>query len=559
MLINQVLLTLALAIGAQAVFYNSTLNSTLVDTTSFANKTVIPTSSFANITSTVSTSSLNLTSATTSSSLNSTTTKPASSYSSVVNNVTSSISMSATNGASTASSVSISTTSVPTNLPSPKNFTFSSNSIEDGVAHFGFDLTLDDYDFTHCFVNISHSSIDLVPGSAEVSFTSNGEVTKGSSYGSFNQTSFFLTLAGGPSTPITKLSFHYEGVTSNSVASQVFDFWLPVVDKKRSETIYVKYTVEAVIDTKGSSGEVTTSTVSADITPAASDDSSVISTTDSATSSTNTATSFEITSTQAKATSTDEITTSSKAITGSSQVTGTFSNTTDTVKSATSTLEKLTISSVESIASQDEKSTTSTTVASTLDDSTSTASHSSAGAKAFSTTSESQSSKAVSEKSTQSTKDTSALVSTDSVSLETTTLVTITSCNDNKCSLVTSSALLSVETTTIEGTVTEYTTYCPLTASKPSSDISESITKSDLSSEETLAASTVIQVYSSSGAEKSSITVENVPQRTAAEIISTVVTSNKSNSTAVVSSLEGAAGKNSIVPLVVVVPLMFLL
>lgn len=53
---------------------------------------------------------------------------------------------------------------------------------------------------------------------------------------------------------------------------------------------------------------------------------------------------------------------------------------------------------------------------------------------------------------------------TSTVSENTTTLVTITSCHDNACELTTSAALVSIATVTVEGTVTEYTTYCPLTA-----------------------------------------------------------------------------------------------
>lgn len=52
---------------------------------------------------------------------------------------------------------------------------------------------------------------------------------------------------------------------------------------------------------------------------------------------------------------------------------------------------------------------------------------------------------------------------TSTVSENTTTLVTITSCHDNACELTTSAALVSIATVTVEGTVTEYTTYCPLT------------------------------------------------------------------------------------------------
>lgn len=43
-----------------------------------------------------------------------------------------------------------------------------------------------------------------------------------------------------------------------------------------------------------------------------------------------------------------------------------------------------------------------------------------------------------------------------------TTIVTITSCSDHKCTETTSPAIESVATTTVNGVVTEYTTYCPL-------------------------------------------------------------------------------------------------
>lgn len=44
-----------------------------------------------------------------------------------------------------------------------------------------------------------------------------------------------------------------------------------------------------------------------------------------------------------------------------------------------------------------------------------------------------------------------------------TTVATVTSCDENKCSEVPSTAQVSIATTTINGVVTSYTTYCPLT------------------------------------------------------------------------------------------------
>jgi len=171
-----------------------------------------------------------------------------------------------TSSSATSSATASATATIPAGLPATSAFSFPVNSVVDGVANFGFDLALDDYDFSYSFANISSSAIELIPGSAEVSFTSEGDVTTGFTSGSFTKSGFFLTLAGAPSTPISKLSFHYKAYSSSSSASQSFDFWLPVLDSKRAETKYVKYTVVIVADSNGGSGSVTPHIVTADIT-----------------------------------------------------------------------------------------------------------------------------------------------------------------------------------------------------------------------------------------------------------------------------------------------------
>ncbi|XBW35469.1 hypothetical protein QEN19_001042 [Hanseniaspora menglaensis] len=60
---------------------------------------------------------------------------------------------------------------------------------------------------------------------------------------------------------------------------------------------------------------------------------------------------------------------------------------------------------------------------------------------------------------------------TATLSEELTTLITTTSCNSNACSLVSSTALVSVATKTVSGTITEFTTYCPLSADKTASSL----------------------------------------------------------------------------------------
>ncbi|KAK6465472.1 hypothetical protein DFJ63DRAFT_310564 [Scheffersomyces coipomensis] len=56
------------------------------------------------------------------------------------------------------------------------------------------------------------------------------------------------------------------------------------------------------------------------------------------------------------------------------------------------------------------------------------------------------------------------LPGTVTTTLESTTIITITSCSDNKCEATTVPATPAVTTETINGEVTVYTTYCPLTA-----------------------------------------------------------------------------------------------
>ncbi|XBW36312.1 hypothetical protein QEN19_001895 [Hanseniaspora menglaensis] len=84
------------------------------------------------------------------------------------------------------------------------------------------------------------------------------------------------------------------------------------------------------------------------------------------------------------------------------------------------------------------------------------------------------------------------LVST--ISEDKTTLVTITSCKDNACSLTVSPALVSTATSTIEGTVTEFTTYCPLTGE--STNLSTSVITTATSDDEQYSAETTTSTSS---------------------------------------------------------------
>ncbi|CAG98688.1 Ccw12p [Kluyveromyces lactis] len=53
-------------------------------------------------------------------------------------------------------------------------------------------------------------------------------------------------------------------------------------------------------------------------------------------------------------------------------------------------------------------------------------------------------------------------ITTETATESQTTLVTITSCEENKCSESVSEALVSTATVTVNDVITEYTTWCPL-------------------------------------------------------------------------------------------------
>ncbi|CAE6465503.1 AQG_2a_G0010230.mRNA.1.CDS.1 [Saccharomyces cerevisiae] len=53
-------------------------------------------------------------------------------------------------------------------------------------------------------------------------------------------------------------------------------------------------------------------------------------------------------------------------------------------------------------------------------------------------------------------------ITTATVTEESTTLVTITSCEDHVCSETVSPALVSTATVTVNDVITQYTTWCPL-------------------------------------------------------------------------------------------------
>ena len=203
------------------------------------------------------------------------------------------------------------------------------------------------------------------------------------------------------------------GVTS---VSQQFDIYVPVNNLKR-DTAYMKISILATTSSSGSS-ILSTSVVTALEAPLSSNSSS-----------------------------------------SSTSASSTFSSTALTSSSATTSVN------ASSIAQSTVASTTSSAAQSTDSSSVSTASGKLLTASLQVVASSASASLGA------------VPVSTEYQSSDVTTVVTITSCSDNKCSKILSTALESIATTTIEGVATEYTTYCPLTT-----DITSSTVKAVVSS-----------------------------------------------------------------------------
>lgn len=70
---------------------------------------------------------------------------------------------------------------------------------------------------------------------------------------------------------------------------------------------------------------------------------------------------------------------------------------------------------------------------------------------------------------------TSAPEGTQTTTEQLTTVITITSCSDNKCSETAVSAVETLTTVTVNGEVTSYTTYCPLSDIATETDISTTV------------------------------------------------------------------------------------
>ncbi|CAI1577757.1 hypothetical protein SEUBUCD650_0L01750 [Saccharomyces eubayanus] len=93
-----------------------------------------------------------------------------------------------------------------------------------------------------------------------------------------------------------------------------------------------------------------------------------------------------------------------------------------------------------------------------------------------------------------------ANVTTATVSEESTTLVTITSCEDHVCSETVSPALVSTATVTVNDVITQYTTWCPLTTEAPKNGSTSAPVKPTEAPKNTTSAAPTHSVTSYTGA-----------------------------------------------------------
>ncbi|CAI4609844.1 BBM_1a_G0034110.mRNA.1.CDS.1 [Saccharomyces cerevisiae] len=125
---------------------------------------------------------------------------------------------------------------------------------------------------------------------------------------------------------------------------------------------------------------------------------------------------------------------------------------------------------------------------------------------------------------------------------EQTTLITVSSCESNSCSNTVSSAVVSTATTTINGITTEYTTWCPLSATE--------LTKvSKLESEEKTTLITVTSCESGVCSETASPAIVSTATATVNDVVTVYSTwsPQATNKLAVSSDIENSASKASFV------------
>ncbi|OBA22237.1 hypothetical protein METBIDRAFT_38851 [Metschnikowia bicuspidata var. bicuspidata NRRL YB-4993] len=150
-----------------------------------------------------------------------------------------------------------------------------------------------------------------------------------------------------------------------------------------------------------------------------------------------------------------------------------------------------------------------------------------------------------------------------------TTVVTTTYCNENECSVSPVTTGVSYFTTIVHGTKTTYTTYCPLSTmiETVSSEIASSIDTTNgpnsvsiVSATDNIAATSSIKTFTVNAPAESTVNVitNNILTQTkTVSAVSTPGSSIKTQSTAIISSFEGAAARAF--PAAIVLPFIYFL
>ncbi|KAF0270416.1 hypothetical protein FOG48_00342 [Hanseniaspora uvarum] len=325
---------------------------------------------------------------------------------------------------SSQTSTSAATSALPSNDSPIGKISFLPNSLIDGLAKFGFLIEAEAFDTIIVIAKAAEGFIldldNIFAGTQNKRIAPSKNFSTEQEaymvYDNFDADTFQFSL--------------YENAKKSGVTSvsQQFDIYVPVNNLKR-DTAYMKISILATTSSSGSS-ILSTSVVTALEAPLSSNSSS---------SSTSASSTF-----------------SSTALTSSSATTSVNASSIaqSTVASTTSSAAQSTVASTTSSAAQSTDSSSVSTASGKLLTASLQVVASSASASLG-----------------------AVPVSTEYQSSDVTTVVTITSCSDNKCSKILSTALESIATTTIEGVSTEYTTYCPLTT-----DITSSTVKAVVSS-----------------------------------------------------------------------------
>ncbi|VEU23197.1 DEKNAAC104312 [Brettanomyces naardenensis] len=135
--------------------------------------------------------------------------------------------------------------------------------------------------------------------------------------------------------------------------------------------------------------------------------------------------------------------------------------------------------------------------------------------------------------------------------VESTTVITITSCSDHKCTKIPVTTGVTEYTTTVSGTETIYTTYCPLTSKEAESSVT-TVTTTGENGETTIyttvcpeTETTEVVTPTTSGHPVPPTSVAPAPTSAETETVTLVTSTQHKTSAAPVSTFEGGAARKT--------------